>query len=824
MSPMHPNEIRASFLDYFARHGHRAVASSPAGAPRRPDAALHQRRDEPVQGRVPGPRDARLRAAPPPSQKCMRVSGKHNDLENVGPSLRHHTFFEMLGNFSFGDYFKEDAIALAWTAADRGVGPDPATAARHGLQGRARRSRATTRPTRAGATSCRPSASASSAPPTTSGRWATPARAAAARRSTSTAAPGVAGTRRLHDRHRVGQRALRRDLEQRLHGVRPQRRRRARRRCRRRSIDTGMGLERIAAVMQGTISNYDTELFTPILDAIGELAGRRHGGTMDAGRRLDARHRRPPAGDDVPHRRRRRAVERMARLRAAQDHAARDAPRPAARPRAGRSSTGSSTCSSREMGGAYPELVAGRDAVVQVVRSEEERFDAVLAGGLPRLEEVIDAGRRRRASVRGDEAFTLYDTFGMPRDFIEDLAASAAAARSTPTASSGDGAPARAGARASSAFGGAKKAELLGRGARARWPTITETLRRLRHDDRRADADRRAARRRAGAGAQRSTAGADGFVVLGRDAVLRRGRRPGVGHRRPRRRRGRGDAGRRRRAPRRRAAARPPRRASPPSRCACGDRGHARGRRTTAARPSAATTPPRTCCTRRCARCSAGTSSRPARSSRPTGCASTSCTPRAVTPDERQRIERTVNEAILANAPVHTDREGHAAGDRRRRDGALRREVRRPGARGGDRRRRFSTELCGGTHVRGHRRHRPASCSPRSRASPPACAASRRSPAPAPWPTCAAALDDLHRAATAANAAAGRARGADRAAGGRSWPRRSGDPRAQDRRLAHGWRRRRRRDGDRPPSARSPWWCAACRRARPRSAAVAGRR
>src|SRR5512145_1962435 len=107
------SEVRQSFLDYFARHGHQVVPSSslvPADDPTLlfTNAGMNQFKDFFLGRRTPEFRRAVT------VQKCMRVSGKHNDLENVGPSLRHHTFFEMLGNFSFGNYFKHEAIPLAW--------------------------------------------------------------------------------------------------------------------------------------------------------------------------------------------------------------------------------------------------------------------------------------------------------------------------------------------------------------------------------------------------------------------------------------------------------------------------------------------------------------------------------------------------------------------------------------------------------------------------------------------------------------------------------------------------------------------------------------
>src|SRR5471030_3343254 len=110
---MTANEIRASFLKYFEQHGHRAVASAPLVPGDDPtllftNAGMNQFKDLFLG------RETREYTRATTSQKCMRVSGKHNDLDNVGPSHRHHTFFEMLGNFSFGDYFKKDAIPFAW--------------------------------------------------------------------------------------------------------------------------------------------------------------------------------------------------------------------------------------------------------------------------------------------------------------------------------------------------------------------------------------------------------------------------------------------------------------------------------------------------------------------------------------------------------------------------------------------------------------------------------------------------------------------------------------------------------------------------------------
>ena len=118
---MTSSEIRASFLDFFARHGHRIVSSSPLVPANDPtllftNAGMNQFKDLFLG------RERREYRRATTSQKCMRVSGKHNDLETVGRTAKHHTFFEMLGNFSFGDYFKKEAVAYAWELVTRVFG------------------------------------------------------------------------------------------------------------------------------------------------------------------------------------------------------------------------------------------------------------------------------------------------------------------------------------------------------------------------------------------------------------------------------------------------------------------------------------------------------------------------------------------------------------------------------------------------------------------------------------------------------------------------------------------------------------------------------
>jgi alanyl-tRNA synthetase len=415
---MHPREIRSSFLKYFERHGHRVVPSSPLLPGDDPtllftNAGMNQFKDV-FLGRE---RRDYTRAAT--SQKCMRVSGKHNDLDNVGPSLRHHTFFEMLGNFSFGDYFKHDAIEMAWHLLTKEWGLEPSrlyVTVFKGEKGIPRDDEAH-------------KLWLDFVPADHVGElgmadnfWAMGDTGPCGRCSEIYVDRGaqVAGTGHfIHDVESGSERFVEiwnnvfMEFERNDQGVltplpAP-------------SIDTGMGLERISAVMQGTLSNYDTPLFMPLLTAIGQRSGHTYQHSMsatDVSFRVVADHARAAtfliADGVVPSNEWRGYVLRKIMRRAM---------------RHGRKLGMNEPFLHQlvdvlvgEMGTAYPELKAGRDAVVQVIKSEEERFDAVLTGGLPRLEEVLERAARSTNIVGGEDAFKLYDTYGLPRDFIEDLA------------------------------------------------------------------------------------------------------------------------------------------------------------------------------------------------------------------------------------------------------------------------------------------------------------------------------------------------------------------------------------------------------------------
>src|SRR5687768_14424783 len=185
------------------------------------------------------------------------------------------------------------------------------------------------------------------------------------------------------------------------------------------SIDTGMGLERVTAVMQGRLSNYDTDAFTPLLAAIGDRAGTTHRGTTepaDTSMRVVADHMRAMtfliADGVVPSNESRGYVLRKIMRRAMRHGKKLGLRQPFLH------SLVDTVVS--QFGDAYPELLAGRASITQLIRAEEERFDAVLTNGLPRLEQALDRAAAGGV-VSGDEAFRLYDTHGIPQDFIEDM-------------------------------------------------------------------------------------------------------------------------------------------------------------------------------------------------------------------------------------------------------------------------------------------------------------------------------------------------------------------------------------------------------------------
>ena len=413
------SEIRETFLRFFASKQHRRVHSSslvPANDPTLlfTNAGMNQFKDV----FLGAERRDYNRATT--SQKCVRAGGKHNDLENVGFTRRHHTFFEMLGNFSFGDYFKREAIAFAWELVTSpewlGIPKDKLyVTIFKGEEGVPRDEEAYELWRGQGL------------PPERihemgmkDNFWAMGDTGPCGPCSEIFYDMGLAVSETGEDKP-FGEDDARyveiwnlvfmqfdRDQQGELHLLpRP-------------SIDTGAGLERLAAVLQGKISNFETDLFTPLITRAGELTHTRYQDGLaptDASLRIIADHSRAatflisdgvlPANEGrgyVLRKILRRGI-RHGRMLGQEDpfmyrmvEAVRD-----------------------EMRDAYPELAESADRVARVVRAEEERFGRTLALGSKQLDAAIEQVRKD-GTLPGVTAFHLYETYGLPLDFMVDAA------------------------------------------------------------------------------------------------------------------------------------------------------------------------------------------------------------------------------------------------------------------------------------------------------------------------------------------------------------------------------------------------------------------
>jgi len=414
------DQIRSAFLRYFEERGHRVVPSSPLVPANDPtllfaNAGMNQFKDV-FLGREK--RDYNRAAS---SQKCVRAGGKHNDLENVGRTARHHTFFEMLGNFSFGDYFKKEAIAYGWEFLTREMGL-PADRLKvtifEGEQGVPRDAEA-------------------------HGFWLehVPAQRILelgakdnfwAMGDTGPCGPCseihfFQGDELPCPEEQAGGQCLgvececdrwleiwnlvfmqfNRDAAGALTPLPAP--------C----VDTGMGLERIAAIVQGRLSNYDTDLFQPLIQEVARLCGRPYGRDAqdDVSLRVIADHLRATtfiiADGAVPGNEGRGYVLRKI-MRRALRHGR----------RLGIEGPFLATLTRfvvARMSSAYPELMAEADTVEKIALAEEERFSTTLRQAIG-VFEGIAAALPAGGTVSGSDAFRLYDTYGLALDFTEELA------------------------------------------------------------------------------------------------------------------------------------------------------------------------------------------------------------------------------------------------------------------------------------------------------------------------------------------------------------------------------------------------------------------
>jgi alanyl-tRNA synthetase len=399
------NDIRRGFLDFFAAQGHTIVPSAPLVPQNDPTLMFVNAGMVPFKNVFTG-QESRPYSTATSSQKCVRAGGKHNDLDNVGYTARHHTFFEMLGNFSFGDYFKEQAIVNAWTLLTRdwGLSPDRLTATVYHTDDEAfdlwkkvaglpdhRIIRIPTKDnfwTMGENGPCGPCSEIFydhgdhifGGPP---------------------GSPDEDGDRFVEIWNLVFMQYEQVNNE--IVGNLPKP-----------SIDTGMGLERIAAVMQGVTDNYDTDTFKALIAASGSLTHTATDGANTASHRVIADHLRTsgfliadgvlPASEGrgyVLRRIMRRAMRHAHILGAKEPLMHRLVP-----------------ALVTEMGAAYPELSRARGLIEATLQQEETRFRQTLDKGLKLLDEAT-AGMTE-GTLPGETAFKLYDTFGFPYDLTED--------------------------------------------------------------------------------------------------------------------------------------------------------------------------------------------------------------------------------------------------------------------------------------------------------------------------------------------------------------------------------------------------------------------
>jgi alanyl-tRNA synthetase len=400
------NDIRRGFLDYFEKNGHARVQSAPLVPHNDPTLMFVNAGMVPFKNVFTG-LETRPYQTATSSQKCVRAGGKHNDLDNVGYTARHHTFFEMLGNFSFGDYFKDRAIELAWNLLTKewGLSPDKLTATVYHTDDEAfelwkrisglPESRIIRIPTKDNFWAmgddgpCGPCSEIfydhgdhlPGGPP---------------------GSPDEDGDRFVEIWNLVFM-----QYEQAANEIVSE--------LPSKSIDTGMGLERVAAVLQGTPDNYETDTFRALIHASEELTHTRAEGENKASHRVIADHLRAsgflvadgvlPANEGrgyVLRRIMRRAMRHAHLLGAREPLMWRLVPALVA-----------------EMGAAYPELIRAQPLIEATLQQEETRFRQTLATGLKLLDEAtIDLAEG--GTLAGETAFKLYDTYGFPYDLTED--------------------------------------------------------------------------------------------------------------------------------------------------------------------------------------------------------------------------------------------------------------------------------------------------------------------------------------------------------------------------------------------------------------------